>query len=143
MEEVCKIEAHDAEVLCLEYSKPETGHKFLSSASRDRLIHVFNVDKDYSFVQTLDDHSSAITSVRFYQSQGNLQMVSCGADRSIIFRSASQVIIFNLFLFRNLKFYLQNPQNEVFFSRGHNVAGKTTLYDMEVRDWILSIRFLV
>lgn len=27
---------------------------------------------------------------------------------------------------------LQTPQNEVWFSRGHNVAGKTTLYDMEV-----------
>ncbi|XP_066973232.1 uncharacterized protein [Macrobrachium rosenbergii] len=42
-------------------------------------------------------------------------MVSCSADRSIIFRSATQT-----------------PQNEVWFSRGHNVAGKTTLYDMEV-----------
>lgn len=115
MDEVCKIEAHDAEVLCLEYSKPDTGHRFLASASRDRLIHVFAVDQDYSFVQTLDDHSSAITSVRFYQSQGALQMVSCSADRSIIFRSATQT-----------------PQNEVWFSRGHNVAGKTTLYDMEV-----------
>lgn len=25
MREVAKVEAHDAEVLCLEYSKPETG----------------------------------------------------------------------------------------------------------------------
>lgn len=25
MEEVLKVEAHDAEILCLEYSKPETG----------------------------------------------------------------------------------------------------------------------
>ncbi|XP_047496658.1 WD repeat-containing protein 62-like isoform X3 [Penaeus chinensis] len=115
LDELCKIEAHDAEVLSLEYSRPDTGHKFLASASRDRLIHVFAVDQDYSFVQTLDDHSSAITSVRFYQTQGALQMVSCSADRSIIFRSATQT-----------------PQNEVWFSRGHNVAGKTTLYDMEV-----------
>ncbi|XP_045134838.1 uncharacterized protein LOC123518200 isoform X3 [Portunus trituberculatus] len=115
LDELCKIEAHDAEVLCLEYCRPETGHKFLASASRDRLIHVFAVDQDYSFVQTLDDHSSAITSVRFYQGQSSLQMVSCSADRSIIFRSATM-----------------NPQNELWFSRGHNIAGKTTLYDMEV-----------
>ncbi|XP_069193391.1 mitogen-activated protein kinase-binding protein 1 isoform X4 [Procambarus clarkii] len=115
LDELCKIEAHDAEVLSLEYSRPDTGHRFLASASRDRLIHVFAVDQDYSFVQTLDDHSSAITSVRFYQSQGALQMVSCSADRSIIFRSATMT-----------------AQNEVWFSRGHNVAGKTTLYDMEV-----------
>lgn len=45
MDELCKIEAHDAEVLCLEYSRPETGHRFLASASRDRLIHVFAVDQ--------------------------------------------------------------------------------------------------
>jgi WD40 repeat protein len=44
-EEICRIEAHDAEVLCLEYSQPESGHRLLSSASRDRLIHVFNVDQ--------------------------------------------------------------------------------------------------
>lgn len=25
MQEVAKVEAHDSEVLCLEYSKPETG----------------------------------------------------------------------------------------------------------------------
>lgn len=45
MDELCKIEAHDAEVLCLEYCRPETGHRFLASASRDRLIHVFAVDQ--------------------------------------------------------------------------------------------------
>lgn len=29
LEEVMKVEAHDAEILCLEYSKPETGEPFL------------------------------------------------------------------------------------------------------------------
>ena len=37
----------------------------LASASRDRLIHVFNVSRDYNFITTLDDHSSSITAVRF------------------------------------------------------------------------------
>lgn len=45
MDELCKIEAHDAEVLCLEYSQPGSGWKLLSSASRDRLIHLFNADQ--------------------------------------------------------------------------------------------------
>jgi WD40 repeat protein len=45
IEEICRIEAHDAEVLCLEYSQPESGQRLLASASRDRLIHVFNVDQ--------------------------------------------------------------------------------------------------
>lgn len=44
MKEMCKVEAHDAEVLCLEYSNNDTEHKLLASASRDRLIHVFDVD---------------------------------------------------------------------------------------------------
>lgn len=43
--EICRIEAHDAEVLCLEYTRQDSGHKLLASASRDRLIHVFSVDE--------------------------------------------------------------------------------------------------
>ncbi|GAB6031726.1 hypothetical protein CHUAL_009471 [Chamberlinius hualienensis] len=113
MGELCKIEAHDAEVLNLEYTKPDTGHRLLASASRDRLIHVFDVDQEYAFQQTLDDHSSSITAVRFVQSNNQTQMISCGADKSIIFRTAQF-----------------NPQLQ--FIRDHHVVGKTTLYDMEV-----------
>lgn len=45
LQELCRIEAHDAEVLCLEYSRHDSGHRLLASASRDRLIHVFSVDE--------------------------------------------------------------------------------------------------
>ncbi|KAK2583707.1 hypothetical protein KPH14_009627 [Odynerus spinipes] len=122
LEELCLIEAHDAEVLCLEYSRfsrysVETP-RLLASASRDRLIHVFNVDQGYNFSQTLDDHSSSITAVRFFNqtNQSNqLQMVSCGADKSIIFRQLQST-----------------PGGMPQFARGHNAQGKTTLYDMEV-----------
>lgn len=102
MKEILKVEAHDAEILSLEYSKPETGQcvcetvlvtimmtrldnictlavntvgdyvvwflsglKLLATASRDRLIHVLDAEDDYSLVQTLDEHSSSITAVRF------------------------------------------------------------------------------
>ncbi|XP_015117371.1 mitogen-activated protein kinase-binding protein 1 isoform X2 [Diachasma alloeum] len=119
LDETCVIEAHDAEVLCLEYSKytkfPSDLPRLLASASRDRLIHVFNVDKGYDFLQTLDDHSSSITAVRFFNQSDKLQMVSCGADKSIIFRQLQGT-----------------PGGSPQFSRGHNVAGKTTLYDMEL-----------
>ncbi|XP_042907111.1 mitogen-activated protein kinase-binding protein 1 isoform X2 [Parasteatoda tepidariorum] len=117
VEELCKIEAHDSEVLCLEYSKPAVVNgqetRYLASASRDRLIHVFDVKQDYAFQQTLDDHSSSITAVRFVQNEDTLQMISCGADKSIIFRKATY-----------------NPQLSLL--REHHVVGKTTLYDMEV-----------
>lgn len=121
--EICKIEAHDAEVLCLEYSqdqKPgsggdDSGSRLLASGSRDRFVHVFDVDREYAFQQTLDDHSSSITAVRFVQGPGSqLQMISCGADKSIIFRKAQQ------------------QGTQLSFTRKHHVVGKTTLYDMEV-----------
>ena len=118
-QDLCKIEAHDSEVLCLEYSDEQTfgGKSLLASASRDRLIHIFDVRQQYSFVQTMDDHSSSITSVKFVTNKSNqsLQMISCGADKSLIFRKGVE----------------QNGQN-FNFAREHHVVGKTTLYDMEV-----------
>uniref|UniRef100_A0A670JBB4 WD repeat-containing protein 62 n=1 Tax=Podarcis muralis TaxID=64176 RepID=A0A670JBB4_PODMU len=113
MDEVIKVEAHDSEVLCLQYSKPETGMALLASASRDRLIHVLNVEENYKLEQTLDDHSSAITAVRF-AGNGEIQMISCGADKSIYFRSAQKV------------------SDGINFIRTHHVAEKTTLYDMDI-----------
>ncbi|CAB3257466.1 unnamed protein product [Arctia plantaginis] len=106
------LEAHDAEVLCLEYAARP---RLLASASRDRLIHVFHVDRGYQILQTLDDHSSSITAVRFLNAGGGLQMVSCGADKTILFRQ------------------LRTTQDGSYqFARGQNVSGRTTLYDMEV-----------
>nr|KAF6412254.1 WD repeat domain 62 [Rousettus aegyptiacus] len=113
MDEVVKMEAHDAEVLCLEYSKPETGLTLLASASRDRLIHVLNVEKNYNLEQTLDDHSSSITAIKFAGNR-DIQMISCGADKSIYFRSAQQA------------------SDGLHFVRTHHVAEKTTLYDMDI-----------
>ncbi|XP_032310882.1 uncharacterized protein LOC6496841 isoform X2 [Drosophila ananassae] len=104
------IEAHESEVLCLEYSNDKIERKLLASASRDRLIHVFDVAQDYLLLQTLDDHSSSITSIKFVGAGLNFQMISCGADKSIMFRSFQGNI----------------------FMRGTNTSGKTTLYDMEV-----------
>ncbi|XP_074041740.1 WD repeat domain 62 isoform X2 [Leptinotarsa decemlineata] len=112
MKELIKIEAHDAEVLCLEYS--DTSLNLMASASRDRLIHVFDMKERYEFLQTLDDHSSSITAVRFLNHGGNTQMVSCGADKSLIFRTLGELN--------------DKPQ----FIRANNATGKTTLYDMEV-----------
>lgn len=79
--------------------------RYLASASRDRLIHVFDVKQDHSFQQTLDDHSSSITAVRFVQSGANLQMISCGADKSIIFRKAAFVRNFVIRLFLHNSFF--------------------------------------
>ena len=63
----------------------------LATASRDRLLHVFDADQNYGLIQTLDDHSSAITAVKFTYLDGQLQMLSCGADKSMLFRNAQKV----------------------------------------------------
>ncbi|XP_041850150.1 WD repeat-containing protein 62 isoform X2 [Melanotaenia boesemani] len=110
LDELVKIEAHDSEVLCLEFSPSSTGVKLLASASRDRLIHVFNLDKNFSLEQTLNDHSSSITAVRFTGENPEVRMVSCGADKSIYFQASEGLS----------------------FSRRHHVVEKTTLYDMDL-----------
>ncbi|KAM7395686.1 hypothetical protein PAMA_007112 [Pampus argenteus] len=107
MKEILKVEAHDAEILCLEYSKPET-------ASRDRLIHVLDAEDDYSLVQTLDEHSSSITAVRFAANDNKVRMISCGADKSIYFHTAHK------------------SDRGTEFRRSHHTVRKTTLYDMGV-----------
>ena len=68
------------------------GVNLLASASRDRLLHIFAKDQQYGVVQTLDDHSAAVTAIRFSQ-LGNepLNMLSCGTDKSLLFRTAQQV----------------------------------------------------
>uniref|UniRef100_A0A8C4RBR9 Mitogen-activated protein kinase binding protein 1 n=1 Tax=Eptatretus burgeri TaxID=7764 RepID=A0A8C4RBR9_EPTBU len=112
--ELVKIEAHDTEVMCLEYSKPETGMRLLATASRDRLIHVLNMEKGYSLEQTLDEHSSAVTAVRIAGVGDQAQLVSCGMDKSIYFRN------------------VEKEGGGLQFARKHHVVGKTTLYDMDV-----------
>ncbi|XP_055496959.1 mitogen-activated protein kinase-binding protein 1 [Leucoraja erinacea] len=114
LRELLQVEAHDSEILCLEYSKPETGMKLLATASRDRLIHVLDVENDYSLLQTLDEHSSSITAVKFTANGGSVRMITCGADKSIYFRTA------------------QKTNEGTQFTRTHHVVRKTTLYDMDV-----------
>ncbi|KAF8786903.1 WD repeat-containing protein 62 [Argiope bruennichi] len=113
LELLCKIEAHDAEVLCLEYSNAESDPtQLLSSASRDRLVHIFDAQKNYSFAQTLDDHTSSVTAAKFVRSGNDLYFVSCGADKSVIIRKMMW------------KPSIKVVQEQV-------VTEKTTFYDME------------
>lgn len=80
----------------------------LATASRDRLLHIFDINRGFQLVQTLDDHSSSITAVRF--SHGADKLISCGADKGIIFR------------------YL-NPQDQC-YTTYHNHSGRSTVFDM-------------
>ncbi|XP_043115245.1 WD repeat-containing protein 62 isoform X2 [Puntigrus tetrazona] len=114
MDELQKIEAHDSEVLCLAFSPTETGLHLLASASRDRLIHIFDMENKCNLVQTVYDHSASITAVKFTGLSSELCMVSCGADKSIYFRSA------------------EKTSEGLNFSRSHHIVEKSTLYDMDL-----------
>ena len=63
--ELAKIEGHDAEILALSFTRPDSYWHYLVSASRDRLMHVFDIRRDYELVQTISDHSAIVTSVKF------------------------------------------------------------------------------
>ncbi|XP_056612334.1 WD repeat-containing protein 62 [Triplophysa dalaica] len=114
MDELVKIEAHDSEVLCLAFSPYESCLRLLASASRDRLIHIFDMEKNYNLVQTVYDHSASITAIKFTGLTSDVCMVSCGADKSIYFRSA------------------EKTSEGLNFTRSHHIVEKTTLYDMDL-----------
>ncbi|CAF0798616.1 unnamed protein product [Didymodactylos carnosus] len=113
------IEAHDSEVLSIDYSQPEMGFYFLASSSRDRFVHIFDPIKDYQLIATLDDHSAAITAVRFSSIISSLtmtmQLISCSADKSLIFRTITK-----------------NENGKYQFIRSNNIVEKQTFYDMVV-----------
>ncbi|XP_016314637.1 WD repeat-containing protein 62 isoform X2 [Sinocyclocheilus anshuiensis] len=114
MDELQKIEAHDSEVLCLAFSPTETSLHLLASASRDRLIHIFDMKNKCNLVQTVYDHSASITAIKFTGLSSELCMVSCGADKSIYFRS------------------VEKTSEGLNFSRSHHIVEKSTLYDMDL-----------
>ncbi|XP_077394501.1 mitogen-activated protein kinase-binding protein 1 isoform X2 [Festucalex cinctus] len=114
MEEIVNVQAHDGEILSLDFSQSDAGVRFLATASRDRLIHVLDAACEYRLVQTLDEHSSSITAVRFAANEGKVRLISCGADKSVYFRTGQQT------------------DGDVAFARTHHVVRKSTLYDMDV-----------
>ncbi|KXZ55391.1 hypothetical protein GPECTOR_3g517 [Gonium pectorale] len=80
-------EAHDAEVLSLDYSQPSMdGACYLASGSRDALVHVYDMSRGYELVGTCDAHGGPVTAVRFSSSGGRMALLSCSADKSVVFR---------------------------------------------------------
>jgi WD40 repeat protein len=59
----------------------------LASGGRDRLIHIYDVNRDYDVIETLDDHSASITTVKF--ACNGSKLLSCSADKSVVFRNVT------------------------------------------------------
>lgn len=91
-EHVAEIPAHSAEVHCIAYcirdrynqAVPSTQQNVLmASGARDQLIHMYSCSKDHTVLDTLENHSGAVTAVHFTH-DGN-RLLSCGADKNIVF----------------------------------------------------------
>ncbi|EFC47311.1 predicted protein [Naegleria gruberi] len=89
--------AHESEVLCIDSYQTQNGDVLFGSGSRDRMIHLYRMkDGKTEVVQTLDDHSSSVTSIKFTLSTqkptgDSLKLVSVGADKSVVFRRVEDV----------------------------------------------------
>lgn len=67
-------------------------------------------------MQTLDDHSSSITAVRFLNHSNSIQMVSCGADKSLIFRSLDEVSSHRQCYLTGIFFKHSDTRSDAFFA---------------------------
>ncbi|KAF8984818.1 mitogen-activated protein kinase binding protein 1 [Entomortierella lignicola] len=119
LKQVTYQEAHDTEIMTIDFTDPHSKDSpfLVATAGRDRLLHIFDVTNDYALVQTLDDHSSSIACIRF--TLDGSRMMSCGADKSIIFRSRQK----NL---DGSEGYSYQPY--------HQAPGRATFYEMELCD---------
>lgn len=113
MDELVKVEVYDVEVLCLEYFKLEIGLILLVLVSWDWLIYVLNVEKNYNLEQMLDDYFFFIIVIKFVGNR-DIQMISCGVDKSIYFCS------------------VQWGLDGLYFVCIYYVVEKIILYDMDI-----------
>ena len=75
-EEVQCIQAHENEVVCLDYTPQlyaDDTKFWLASGSRDRLTQIFELKENnkYENIAIIEDHSSTITSLKFGEEQGH------------------------------------------------------------------------
>uniref|UniRef100_A0A1I7VXU8 WD_REPEATS_REGION domain-containing protein n=1 Tax=Loa loa TaxID=7209 RepID=A0A1I7VXU8_LOALO len=86
MEMIAFFEAHESDIMCMEYSDPKSPRYLLATGSRDRMVHLFDPLNGYQPLASIDDHTSTINSILFVEEAGSLQLISSAADRSIVIR---------------------------------------------------------
>ncbi|KAJ3229901.1 hypothetical protein HDU78_008779 [Chytriomyces hyalinus] len=114
------LEAHDGEILAMDFTLGHTDRdlpELLATGSRDRLIHVFSLRRNgiMQLIQTLDEHTSSITGVKF--SEGGRKLMSSAADKSIVFRSLQEDL---------------NRPGSASYTPFQNSTGRSTVFDIEM-----------
>ncbi|XP_057489788.1 uncharacterized protein LOC130775686, partial [Actinidia eriantha] len=96
-EYTCFQETHDSDILSLSFSLSSKKdvfseeilerHYFLASGGRDQIIRLYDVERNFDVIGSVDDHSAAVTSVKL--SSDGCKILSCSADRSLVFRDVA------------------------------------------------------
>lgn len=118
MKQIYCIPVHNGEVLQVDFS-PEIVNfpSLMASSGKDRTIQVYNIDDNFSQLQSLSAHSGAVTCMQFYSrdpkdSIPSLYLISCATDRSI-----------KLFLFHI---------STLTFEMKHHIVNNTSIYGMDI-----------
>lgn len=88
---VAAQEAHNGEVLTLDYALLADGRCLLASGSRDALIHLYDATGGYQLLETMDDHAAPVTGVKL-ANEGTC-LISCSSDGTIKFRLVPLVLV--------------------------------------------------
>ncbi|XP_045793438.1 WD repeat-containing protein 62 isoform X1 [Trifolium pratense] len=121
-EYTCLQGAHDAEILTLSFTLStqdisgeiaKNGY-FLASGGRDCIIHLYDVERNFDLIGSVDEHSAAVTSIKV--SSNSCNILSCSADSFLVLHD---VVIAN----NGYKILLQHRQRASQFG---------TVYDMAV-----------
>ncbi|KAF2288558.1 hypothetical protein GH714_008535 [Hevea brasiliensis] len=119
----CFEGVHEAEILSLSFGLSTNkgdisedvadGNYFLASGGRDRIIHLYDGKRNFDLIESIDDHSAAVTSVKL--TCHGCKILSCSADRSLVFRDVSAT-----------------DSGHQILRRHHQLASHGTVYDMAV-----------
>ncbi|XP_065853201.1 uncharacterized protein [Euphorbia lathyris] len=129
----CKQGVHDSEILSLSFSLSSdlrdiseeviSENYLLASGGRDRVIHLYDVKRNFNLMGSIDDHSAAVTSVKL--TSNGCKILSCSADRSLVFRDVS----------------MTDSGHEI-LHRHNQIASHGTVYDMAIdprMDFVVSV----
>ncbi|KAI3786838.1 hypothetical protein L1987_40847 [Smallanthus sonchifolius] len=119
----CIQDVHEGEVLSLNFSVPVEkrtnsveyleSYYFLASSGSDKMIHLFDVNRNFYPIASIDDHSAAVSSVKL---TGNgCKIISCGSDGSLIFHDVAG---------SNKDYNISNPHQQK--------ASHGTVYDIAI-----------
>ncbi|XP_073133482.1 uncharacterized protein [Henckelia pumila] len=115
-------DAHDTEIISLSFNmeswknivptEDSESHVLLASGALDGTVHLFDVHRNFNLIGSIDCHSSAVTAIKV--ACNGHQILSCGADRSLVLHNVAMSSMDCDISFRN------------------RIATSSTIYDMDV-----------